>query len=66
MGTLRTMPESAGAWARYNGGRLDSRGIEHDYNTIEVGFDKAINNNVTIGISFDYTKGDHRSRGRYV
>ncbi len=58
MGTLRTMPESAGAWARYNGGRLDGRGIEHDYNTIEVGFDKAINNNVTIGISFDYTKGD--------
>ncbi len=58
MGTLRTMPESAGAWARYNGGRLDGRGIQHDYNTIEVGFDKAINNNVTIGISFDYTKGD--------
>ena len=58
MGTLRTMPESAGAWARYNGGRLDGLGIEHDYNTIEVGFDKAINDNVTIGISFDYTKGD--------
>ena len=58
MGTLRTIPESAGAWARYNGGRLDGLGIEHDYNTIEVGFDKAINDNVTIGISFDYTKGD--------
>lgn len=58
MGTLRTMPETAGAWARYNGGRLDGRGIQHDYNTVEVGFDKAISNNVMLGISFDYTKGD--------
>ena len=58
MGTLRTMPETAGAWARYNGGRLDGRGIEHDYNTIEVGFDKVISNNVMLGVSFDYTKGD--------
>ena len=58
MGTLRTMPETAGAWARYNGGRLDGRGIEHDYNTIEVGFDKVISNNLMLGVSFDYTKGD--------
>lgn len=58
MGTLRTMPETAGAWARYNGGRFDGRGIQHDYNTVEVGFDKAISNNVMLGISFDYTKGD--------
>lgn len=58
MGTLRTMPETAGAWARYNDGRLDGRGIQHDYNTVEVGFDKAISNNIMLGISFDYTKGD--------
>ena len=58
MGTLRTMPETAGAWARYNGGRFDGRGIQHDYNTVEVGFDKAISNNVMLGVSFDYTKGD--------
>ena len=58
MGTLRTMPETAGAWARYNNGRLEGRGIEHDYNTIEVGFDKAISNSVMLGVSFDYTKGD--------
>ena len=58
MGTLRTMPETVGAWARYNGGRLDGRGIQHDYNTVEVGFDRAISNNVMLGISFDYTKGD--------
>lgn len=58
MGTLRTLPETAGAWARYNGGRLDGRGIEHDYNTIEVGFDKVISNNLMLGVSFDYTKGN--------
>ena len=30
----------------------------YGYNTVEVGFDKAISNNVMLGISFDYTKGD--------
>ena len=30
MGTLRTMPQAAGAWARYNNGRLDGRGLEYD------------------------------------
>ena len=58
MGTLRTMPETAGAWARYNNGRLDGDDTTHDYNTVELGFDKAINDNVTLGVSFDYTKGD--------
>ena len=58
MGTLRTMPETAGAWARYNNGRLDGDNIQHDYNTIEVGFDKVISSNVMLGVSFDYTKGD--------
>ena len=58
MGTLRTAPETAGVWARYNNGRLDGMGIEHDYNTVEFGIDKAITDNVTLGVSFDYTKGD--------
>ena len=58
MGTLRTMPETAGAWARYNNGRLDGDDTTHDYNTVELGFDKAINDNITLGVSFDYTKGD--------
>ena len=58
MGTLRTAPETAGVWARYNNGRLDGMGIEHDYNTVELGVDKRIADNVTIGFSFDYTKGD--------
>ena len=58
MGTLRTTPNAAGVWARYNNGRLDGLGIEHDYNTVELGVDKRIADNVTIGFSFDYTKGD--------
>lgn len=58
MGTLRTTPNAAGVWARYNNGRLDGLGIEHDYNTVEFGVDKRIADNVTIGFSFDYTKGD--------
>ena len=58
MGTLRTTPDAAGVWARYNNGRLDGQGIQHDYNTVELGVDKRIADNVTIGFSFDYTKGD--------
>lgn len=58
MGTLRTTPDAAGVWARYNNGRLDGQGIRHDYNTVELGVDKRIADNVTIGFSFDYTKGD--------
>ena len=58
MGTLRTTPNAAGVWARYNNGRLDGQDIQHDYNTVELGVDKRIADNVTIGFSFDYTKGD--------
>lgn len=58
MGTLRTMPQAAGAWARYNHGRLDGRGLEYDYSTIEVGFDAPVSNNFLVGVSFDYTIGD--------
>lgn len=58
MGTLRTMPEAAGLWVRYNNGRLEGRGIEHDYNVIELGVDTPVSNNFLFGVSFDYTIGD--------
>lgn len=58
MGTLRTVPQAAGAWARYNNGRLDGRGLEYDYSTIEVGFDAPVSSNFLVGVSFDYTIGD--------
>ena len=46
MGTLRTAPETAGVWARYNNGRLDGMGIEHDYNTVELGVEASITQRV--------------------
>lgn len=52
------MPQAAGAWARYNNGRLDGRGLEYDYSTIEVGFDAPVSSNFLVGVSFDYTIGD--------
>lgn len=58
MGTLRTMPEAAGLWVRYNNGRLEGRGIQHDYNVIELGVDTPVSNNFLFGVSFDYTIGD--------
>lgn len=58
MGTLRTMPQAAGAWARYNNGRLDGRGIQYDYNTIEVGFDAPVSSNFLVGVALDYTIGE--------
>ena len=58
MGTLRTMPQAAGAWARYNNGRLDGRGIQYDYNTIEIGFDAPVSSNFLVGVALDYTIGE--------
>ena len=58
MGTLRTLPETAGAWARYTGGSFDGDRFNHDYNTIEIGLDKSIAGNFLLGASFNYTKGE--------
>ena len=58
MGTLRTMPEAAGLWVRYDNGRLEGRGIQHDYNVIELGVDAPVSDNFLFGMSFDYTIGD--------
>lgn len=58
LGTLRTMPQSAGSWARYNNGRLEGRDLRHDYNTIELGVDAPVSSNFVVGLSFDYTFAD--------
>ena len=42
MGTLRTLPETAGVWARYTGGSFDGDDFTHDYNTIEIGADISV------------------------
>ena len=64
MGTLRTMPEAAGLWVRYNNGRLEGRGIQHDYNVIELGVDTPVSNNFLFGVSFDYNDRRHGSQRR--
>ena len=58
MGTLRTLPETAGVWARYTGGSFDGDDFTHDYNTIEIGADISVGKNFLIGMSFDYTQGE--------
>lgn len=58
MGTLRTHPESTGAWARYTGGNLEGNGVDFDFNSIEIGFDTPVTDTMTLGVSFGYTKGD--------
>lgn len=58
MGTLRTHPESTGAWARYTGGNLEGKGVDFDFNSVEIGFDVPVTNTMTLGMSFGYTKGD--------
>lgn len=62
MGTLRTAPEKAGDWARYTNGRfdgdIDGRSLRHDFNTVEIGADMRITDTFTVGMSFNYTKGE--------
>lgn len=58
LSSIRTAPAQAGVWARWNGGSWDGDAMTLDFNTVEVGADKAITENVVFGASFNYTKGD--------
>lgn len=60
LGDIRTSNATHGAWARYDGGRLSGNGnLEHDFNTIQVGFDTVPTNNAPrVGVAFSYTDGD--------
>ena len=58
MGTLRTVPEKAGAWARYTNGRFDGDDLTHDFNTLEIGADMRITDTFMLGMSFNYTMGE--------
>lgn len=58
MGTLRTIPSQYGSWARFTNGRLEGDTVEHDFNTLEVGFDAKVTDTFGLGASFSYTKGD--------
>ena len=40
MGDIRSMKQTSGAWARYDGGKLSGEsGLENDFHTIQVGVD---------------------------
>jgi len=59
MGDLRTNPSEYGAWARYEGGKLKGDGgLTNDFNTIQVGADKAIGDSFRLGAAFSYTYSD--------
>ena len=58
MGTLRTTPDAAGVWARYKGGEWDGDSINQQFNGVEVGVDKAINQNFVVGLAASYIEGN--------
>lgn len=60
LGDVRSTPNASGAWVRYDGGRLSgSHGLEHDFNTVQMGFDTTVGSpNQRFGVAFSYTDGD--------
>ena len=59
MGDLRTTNGTYGAWARYDGGKLNGQGLSNDFNKVQVGLDTtALSNDVHLGLAFSYTQGD--------
>ena len=59
MGDLRTMPKSAGVWARYYGGKMEYGDMNMDtqYNTLQIGADRWYNN-FYYGISASVSDGN--------
>lgn len=59
MGDLRATEGTHGVWARYDGGQLSGdNGLDHDFNTIQVGVDTLSSNSIRYGVAFNYTKGE--------
>ncbi len=65
LGDLRAMKDGEtenGVWAKYVGGRLSADGIGREtkvkYNGVEVGYDRDLGNNWTIGVAGEYVDGD--------
>ena len=60
MGDLRSMPKTAGAWIRYYGGKnkYSDRGMKEKYNTLQIGGDAFVSDNIYLGGTFSYTDGD--------
>lgn len=47
-----------GIWARYKGGSLDSNHKNNNYNIFQLGYDKAVTNQWTIGASLERAQGN--------
>ena len=64
MGDIRSMNQTSGAWARYDGGRLSAEsGLENDFHTIQVGVDTVPTAGAPrFGVAFSYTMSDVDSR----
>ena len=60
MGNIRSMKQTSGAWARYDGGRLSAEsGLENDFHTIQVGVDTVPTAGAPrFGVAFSYTMSD--------
>lgn len=60
MGDIRSMNQTSGAWARYDGGRLSAEsGLENDFHTIQVGVDTVPTAGAPrFGVAFSYTMSD--------
>lgn len=60
LGDIRSINQTSGAWARYDGGRLSGNGgLENDFHTIQVGVDTMPTADAPrVGVAFAYTMGD--------
>lgn len=60
MGDIRSMKQTSGAWARYDGGKLSgASGLENDFHTIQVGVDTVPAADAPrFGVAFSYTTSD--------
>ena len=64
MGDIRSMKQTSGAWARYDGGRLSAEsGLENDFHTIPAGVDTVPDDSsIRFGAALSYTgsEADYR------
>ena len=59
MGDIRSAEGTHGAWVCYNGGEMSGRGIDNDFNMIQVGFDTMPGADAPrFGVAFSYANSE--------
>lgn len=59
MSDIRSAEGTHGAWVRYNGGEMSGRGIDNDFNMIQVGFDTMPGADAPrFGVAFSYANSE--------